>query len=1204
MGFAEWIGLLLTIVGGLVAGTSAWPAKLIHRLQYEHWALVSSALGLLILPWVTTLLLCPHALSGYASLPADVWIKALLFSAAWGVANVLCTLCWLRIGVALAVGLLTGIGLPVGILIPMFFKGSGLFENAPDLGSPAGRIILVAIGVMLIGVLLAALAGRGRERTAPAAGGGFAVGLVMACLAGVLQVGLSFSFVYTQGPIIAAMKQRGADELGANMAVWAVCLIGGGLVNVLYPLSRLLRNRNWHLFDGGGREIGLASIMGVSFTAFVVLMGSGLRMLGPLGASVGFGVFQALQLSGAQGLGFLTGEWRHVEGRPRRQMYTAIALLLIAVIIIAYAGSLAPAARAADLEMAVPATDPSNTEINGSKQVVSEQRKMMATMQEQTRQWIQDALAEQPTRVNVRLIHQGWGPLHYARSINGEPLKIKGRPFVWGLGTHADGDIALEGAAMARIRGYVGVDENSASRGSRTSLARIEFWIEADGKELWRSPVMTLDTAPLAFDVDLGGSRKVNLKCRAVDGNLDLAHADWAEAVVVLAGGRTMQLGAPLTEPVLKPGIPLSFSYGGKASGTLLPSWRQSRAKRQLPDGVTLHTLNWTDPATGLECVMELKEYADFPAAEWVVHLRNTGKADTPILENILPLDLAGDVSPAVTLHRSRGSMCSKDDFAYSADVLERGRSLTMTPVEGRSSYAWLPFFNLVEQQTSDWWYDFRSGVGPAEPARGSIIAIGWTGCWSAAFDWTGSASLSVRAGVEKTHLTLHPGESIRTPSILVLNWQGKPLDGNNLLRQFILKHHTPQAGGKPVEGPICNGTWGGMKSDGHLERIKLCASERLPYDYYWIDAAWFGPADSRCAEGLTGDWSSHVGDWSINPAAHPKGLRPISDAAHQAGMKFLLWFEPERAIWGTPLTRQHPDWFLGEKKDGSNVILNLGNPEARTWITQFISGRIASDGVDCYRQDFNIDPLPTWRAADAPDRIGMTEIKYIEGLYAFWDGLLADHPNLVIDNCASGGRRLDLEMISRSIALWRSDVQCFPGFDMECSQSQTLGLSLWVPLSACGTEYCPGDTYRFRSSLSSGMVFHLFSDDAHPIDPKYPYEWHRKMMADFVRARPMFTGNFYPLTPFRQDKEAWAGFQCHRADTNQGLVLAFRREKCPFSAASVPLNELDPAARYEFEDADSGQRWIETGEKLLKDGLPLTMDKPRSAKLVFYKKL
>ena len=77
-----------------------------------------------------------------------------------------------------------------------------------------------------------------------------------------------------------------------------------------------------------------------------------------------------------------------------------------------------------------------------------------------------------------------------------------------------------------------------------------------------------------------------------------------------------------------------------------------------------------------------------------------------------------------------------------------------------------------------------------------------------------------------------------------------------------------------------------------------------------------------------------------------------------------------------------------------------------------------------------------------------MTEIKHIEGLYAFWDELLARHPGLIIDNCAGGGQRIDLETISRSVPLSRSDLQCWP-FDPTREQNQTQGLAPWVPLSA-----------------------------------------------------------------------------------------------------------------------------------------------------------
>ena len=98
-----------------------------------------------------------------------------------------------------------------------------------------------------------------------------------------------------------------------------------------------------------------------------------------------------------------------------------------------------------------------------------------------------------------------------------------------------------------------------------------------------------------------------------------------------------------------------------------------------------------------------------------------------------------------------------------------------------------------------------------------------------------------------------------------------------------------------------------------------------------------------------------------------------------------------------------------------------------------------------------------------------MTEIRYIEGLYAFWDAFRKGHPGLMIDNCASGGRRLDLETISRSAALWRSDFQCNPNFNPAGMQGQTYGLSSWIPLSAAVAR--ASDPYRFRSGLGVGVI-------------------------------------------------------------------------------------------------------------------------------------
>ena len=99
-------------------------------------------------------------------------------------------------------------------------------------------------------------------------------------------------------------------------------------------------------------------------------------------------------------------------------------------------------------------------------------------------------------------------------------------------------------------------------------------------------------------------------------------------------------------------------------------------------------------------------------------------------------------------------------------------------------------------------------------------------------------------------------------------------------------------------------------------------------------------------------------------------------------------------------------------------------------------------EGVDFYRQDYNIDPLNFWRDADEPDRQGISEIRYVEGYLAYWDALLERNPGLRIDSCASGGRRNDLETMRRAVPLLRSDYLLEP----VGQQTHTYGIALWIP--------------------------------------------------------------------------------------------------------------------------------------------------------------
>jgi hypothetical protein len=297
------------------------------------------------MPWLITLVFCPNVLGAYRSVDASTLVKANLLAFGWGIANVLCGLCFVRIGFALTGGILTGLGVSLGVTLPMIVKGSGLFREAPNLGSPAGHAVLVGVSIMLCGVVLVSLAGFGRDRvlkkTDQPSSGNFLGGLVMAAIAGVLSAGIGFAFVYSQGPIVSAMKAEGAGDIPANFAVWAVGLFGGALVNVAYPAYLMTKNKSWGVLTESWREVGLSFIMGFGFIAGVALMGKGMLLLGILGASVGFGIQQAMQMLGNQAVGFISGEWRGVEGTPRLQMYSAIVVLILAALVMAYGNTLA-----------------------------------------------------------------------------------------------------------------------------------------------------------------------------------------------------------------------------------------------------------------------------------------------------------------------------------------------------------------------------------------------------------------------------------------------------------------------------------------------------------------------------------------------------------------------------------------------------------------------------------------------------------------------------------------------------------------------------------------------------------------------------------------------------------------------------------------------------------------------------------------------
>lgn len=419
------LGVLAVAISGMFAGGGAWPFKLLRKYQFEHWWFIAIFLALFVVPWAVTLLGCPDVLNSERIIWSQhgvALLRANLLTLAWGVANVLCGVCYVRIGVALTGAILAGLGVCVGTIMPLVFKGTGQFAASAGLLSVAGMTVMAGVAVMLVGVLLATFAGLGRDqqlkkievdsKEPPRTKGKIVVGLIMAALAGVLSAGLAMSSVYSQEPIRAnlsfvnpntqiavnvdASKSLPADQakklnkklsndyavdahgmmqlpdvgpvevggvraaeaarrisarlvaaqvvaepdvrvdtrsIPAVFSVTANGVIGGFLVNIGFAIYLLIRNKSWSMFFSSGRDFILSVTIAANSVVAIVVVVKGMLWLGALGASVGFGIQQATQMIGCQLVGFVSGEWRGVQGKPRSLMYAAIAFLIFAAAI-------------------------------------------------------------------------------------------------------------------------------------------------------------------------------------------------------------------------------------------------------------------------------------------------------------------------------------------------------------------------------------------------------------------------------------------------------------------------------------------------------------------------------------------------------------------------------------------------------------------------------------------------------------------------------------------------------------------------------------------------------------------------------------------------------------------------------------------------------------------------------------------------------
>jgi len=758
-----------------------------------------------------------------------------------------------------------------------------------------------------------------------------------------------------------------------------------------------------------------------------------------------------------------------------------------------------------------------------------------------------------------------------------QPLRLGPTAYPRGLYCHAPSRLVVRLPAAGRtFEALVGVDTNDQTSGGRGGVV---FSVHAGERTLWQSPLLREGMPGTPVAVPLENATEFGLVVGDGGDGISCDQADWVEARVTLADGTTVWLGDMALHDRSRPPAdtrpPFSFAYGGRPSAEFLDRWRCARSSRQLEDPRhgrrTEHVLEYTDPQTGLNARCTAIEYGDSPTVEWTLVLSNTGAQDTPIISEVRPLDLRLRRAPGgeYVLRRIRGDDCTPQSFAPLEEVLAPGAERRIANTGGRPTQLEFPYLSI------------------AAPGQVLLVALGWPGQWAMGLVRDQDDGLAISGGQELTHFVLHPGEAVRSPLVVLQFGEGDWLRAQNLWRRWMLAHNLPWPGGRPLSTlrSLCTGNYyPGLMTVAAQEKAFLQAhlDAGVGFDVWWQDAGWY-PCDGV-------GWPK-VGTWEPDPVRFPRGLREVSDLMHAHGKRSMLWVEPERVHPGTWIADNHPEWVHGGKAGG---LLRLDDRACRQWLTDHIDQLLTEQGIDFYRQDFNIDPLPFWRAADAPDRQGITEIRHVEGYLAYWDELLRRHPGMLIDSCASGGRRNDLETLRRAVPLLRSDWYASP----EGQQCLTYGLSLWLPYQGTGVIY-QRDAYWWRSSMVAEMSF---GPDARGLDG-IDLDLVRRMVDEHRRISPYFLGDFWPLTAHDAGLTLWIAWQFDRPDLGQGVVQVFRRSESPYEVARFRLRGLDPAATYRLTDLVTGESAQASGRELLDPGLRAQIADRGQAAVVVYER-
>ena len=498
-----------------------------------------------------------------------------------------------------------------------------------------------------------------------------------------------------------------------------------------------------------------------------------------------------------------------------------------------------------------------------------------------------------------------------------------------------------------------------------------------------------------------------------------------------------------------------------------------------------------------------------------------------------------------------------------------RGR-FTVDSARGTSSAAHNPFLAVVQKGASE--------------SRGRVFAstLMYSGNHSFSVETGEFEDVRVLAGINpfNFHWRLDAGESFTTPDALHV-FSDHGLRGmSHAFHDFVRARITPERfTDKPR--PTYLNTWEAAYFDVDETKVLDLADKAVEVgvDMLVLDDGWF--------EGRQDDTSS-LGDWTPDRARFPSGIPALAERVKAKGLKFGIWFEPEMVNPESRLFKDHPDWALHvperEASLGRNQLtLDLSRPDVCDYIFEQLDAVLSCGDVDYVKWDMNRNMTEVGSAFVPSDRQREVPHRYMLGLYGLLDRITKAYPDILFENCASGGNRMDLGMLSYFPQTWTSDL-CDPIGRLDIID----GASLYLPLDCLAAYVGPSPNHqngrvtsvqtRFLAGAFNaprGLSLNEADLDANMAELQHWMGFAKTTAGDFIG------GRFDRLMRTEHDV-CWQYTTADGKTVYLAYFVILSRPNAPFRRAR--MKGLDPRADYALD----GSSFAFRGDNLMESGMPL----------------